>query len=995
MLKREWKKLLNNKLMLLVVVAVIAIPTIYTTLFLGSMWDPYGNVDKLPVAVVNEDRPVVYEGKKLDVGNQMVENLKEDASLDFHFTDASAAREGLKDGTYYMVITIPENFSSNAATLTDENPQKMELSYDTNPGTNYIASKMSGTAMEKIESSIREEVTKTYTETVFDQIAEVGDGMQEAADGSKALKEGAKELADGNQTITENLKTLADSSLVFRDGSQTLTEGLKAYVDGVSTVGSGAKELDNGAAALKEGLVQLNGQLPTLTAGVSALSDGTSRLADGAEAAKQGSEALSSGASQVDSNLQTLNEGLAQLEAATANLPAQTAQLDNGVGSVQAGTESLQAGLEELQTGAKQLADSTDFVSSQLQTGNTEAFSQIRAGAQSMKDKVDSFLGMLGSQNTGSVQGFDVSGIQGELNQIAEGSGNAYAGAETASYAAANTGAAGGTDVSYLYDSLSQAVEAQDMDAVAAIANEAISAAQSNKAAADDAAGRLAAAGEALNNSSAALSQAGENMERAAGLSQTVAGMTGTPSEAGILSDTLKGQLQEMSAGLQQIIDGTVAAETQLNQGVSYGLGQLKAGVTGQLQPGIEKLSAGTGSLSAGVSEVKKGTSVLAEASGVLTQGIHTANAGGQQLKQQGTEVLKDGAADLDEGLHTLQTGSRDLDNGVQALAGNVPTLTAGVGQLTDGSLKLKEGTGALVQGTGELTANNTTLLSGSSQLGDGAKQISEGANLLYEGSQTLGDGIMQVKDGGQTLEESLADGAKTVKETNTGEDTVDMFAAPVDIHETQITTVENNGHAMAPYMMSVALWVGCIAFSLMYPLTKYSGKLTSGIAWWASKASVLYLIAVLQAVVMVFMLHVCDGFEPVETAKTLAVACMASLAFMAIMYFFTNTFGKVGSFLMLVFMVIQLAGSVGTYPLELSGSFVPYLHDWVPFTYTVEAFRSTISGGESIQEAMIFLAVIFVIFTALTIWEFQIRARKIKAKKHTLDEWLEEKGLA
>ncbi len=193
------------------------------------------------------------KGKKLDVGNQMVENLKEDASLDFHFTDASAAREGLKDGTYYMVITIPENFSSNAATLTDENPQKMELSYDTNPGTNYIASKMSGTAMEKIESSIREEVTKTYTETVFDQIAEVGDGMQEAADGSKALKEGAKELADGNQTITENLKTLADSSLVFRDGSQTLTEGLKAYVDGVSTVGSGAKELDNGAAALKEG----------------------------------------------------------------------------------------------------------------------------------------------------------------------------------------------------------------------------------------------------------------------------------------------------------------------------------------------------------------------------------------------------------------------------------------------------------------------------------------------------------------------------------------------------------------------------------------------------------------------------------------------------------------------------------------------------------------------------------------------------------------------
>src|SRR5699024_12311271 len=75
MLKNEWKKLFKNKLMLLVVAAVIVIPTIYTTLFLGSMWDPYGNVEHLPVALVNQDQPVEYEGKTLDVGGQLVENL--------------------------------------------------------------------------------------------------------------------------------------------------------------------------------------------------------------------------------------------------------------------------------------------------------------------------------------------------------------------------------------------------------------------------------------------------------------------------------------------------------------------------------------------------------------------------------------------------------------------------------------------------------------------------------------------------------------------------------------------------------------------------------------------------------------------------------------------------------------------------------------------------------------------------------------------------------
>ena len=162
--------------------------------------------------------------------------------------------------------------------------------------------------------------------------------------------------------------------------------------------------------------------------------------------------------------------------------------------------------------------------------------------------------------------------------------------------------------------------------------------------------------------------------------------------------------------------------------------------------------------------------------------------------------------------------------------------------------------------------------------------------------------GIEQLAEGTRTLKDSLADGAKQIQDTNKGEDTADMFAAPVETKETQITRVENNGHAMAPYMMSVALWVGCIAFSLMYPLTKYSGKLKSGLTWWGSKASVLYLIALLQAAVMIFMLHLCDGFEPVEMGKTLAVACLASVAFMSVMYFFTNTFGKVGSFLMLDF---------------------------------------------------------------------------------------------
>lgn len=160
MLKQEWRRLFKNKILLIVTVAVIAIPTIYTTLFLGSMWDPYGNIDKLPVAVINHDVPVTYEDQKLDIGGTLMEELKHNDSLDFQFPSETEAQRGLEDGTYYMVITIPEEFSAHASSLTDAHPEKMTLAYETNPGTNYIASKMSETAMKELESSVREEVTK-------------------------------------------------------------------------------------------------------------------------------------------------------------------------------------------------------------------------------------------------------------------------------------------------------------------------------------------------------------------------------------------------------------------------------------------------------------------------------------------------------------------------------------------------------------------------------------------------------------------------------------------------------------------------------------------------------------------------------------------------------------------------------------------------------------------------------------------------------------------
>ena len=103
------------------------IPSIYACVFLGSMWDPYGNIGDLPVAVVNYDKSVDYNDKTLSIGDDLVDKLKDNDSLKFNFVDSDTAEQGIENGTYYMVITIPKDFSQNATTLMDANPKNAQF----------------------------------------------------------------------------------------------------------------------------------------------------------------------------------------------------------------------------------------------------------------------------------------------------------------------------------------------------------------------------------------------------------------------------------------------------------------------------------------------------------------------------------------------------------------------------------------------------------------------------------------------------------------------------------------------------------------------------------------------------------------------------------------------------------------------------------------------------------------------------------------------------
>ncbi len=886
MVKQEWKSLLHNWVLVIVLIAILAIPTIYTTLFLGSMWDPYGKVENLPVAVVNEDKRVTYNDKDLNVGDKLVDNLKDNDSLKFDFVSAAAAKDGLKKGKYYMVITIPSDFSKNAATLMDDKPKKMELEYDTNPGTNYIAMKMSESALEKIKNSVANEVTKTYAQTMFDQITTVGDGMSEAADGSGKILNGLNDLLDGNKTITDNLNVLASSSLTFRDGSEKLSVGLKTYTDGVNTVNSGAKQLASGvdklASSANGGAKQLANGAAQLESGVTSYAGAVGTVADGAATLNKNSNTLNSGISSVSNGLTTLGAGGNKLLAGMQQMSGQigkTVPDKESITKLVGGLDAYKKGVSDLAAGvaSAQLPD----LSETAQAGKNLTSSLTQAGA-------------------------DAKALQTQLG----------------------------------------ALQNLDLDALGLTAEQ--------KAAINGAIGKT------VSSVTPTLKDLATQLGTAAEAGKTI---NGTVKEAGGLIDSVSA----LADGVNQLnkqSDAVLGNSKKAISGMYSGLNTVKSTLDDQMIPGMKQLNGGITEANVGVNNK-------------LVPGIKSYTGGVNQVSN--------GLIEINKNSNALLSGAKSLNSGIGQLSGG----------LSSGVKQLKDGTDALSSGTSKLVANNNTLLSGAAQLSSGAKQISDGAGKLANGSNTLGDGIVKLSDGSNTLQSSLSDGAKEVKEVSASDDTVEMFANPVEGKETRITTVENNGHAMAAYMMSVALWVGCLAFCLMYPLTESHGRIKSGLSWWISKATVVYPLAILMAIVMVGMLQVFNGFEPIDLGRTLLMASLASVAFMSIMYFFNVWLGKVGSFIMLIFMVVQLAGSAGTYPIELSGSFVEKIHKWLPFSYTVDGFRKTICGSGSLKAEIIVLAALAVIFTVLTLWMFQIRARLEKKGKHSVHEFIEKAGLA
>lgn len=422
MLRAEWKHLFSNKILLISMAVISFIPILYSGFFLGSIWDPYGQTKNLPVAFVNEDKGASLNGKALNIGESVEKKLKDNHDLGWEFVSKQQADEGVNNGHFYAVVTIPSDFSQKVASITKSEPQQAVINFTTTPAKNYIGSLVSNQAAAKVKSSVSEQITQAYAKGILENLDKLGMGLDTAANGASTLHDGLGRLQSGTQTYVGGVKQLAvnQQSLTgglaqLSDGSRKLQAGLGQLSNNLPTE-SQLSQLSDGMKQLQSGINQLNASVsnpsPALVAQqnkveaeaqtlVQTMKDSESDLLTagdtlrilGAQAAASGGDSTTISLPQISSISQALKKTqpiIVQMGMLHEDLQTLKQQLSAQQTQLQAGVSALNNGVNQLAPNAITAFNgynSVRFANNQLLAGSaslTNGLSEAKSGSQKL-----------------------------------------------------------------------------------------------------------------------------------------------------------------------------------------------------------------------------------------------------------------------------------------------------------------------------------------------------------------------------------------------------------------------------------------------------------------------------------------------------------------------------------------------------------------------------------------------------------------------------------
>lgn len=381
-MNKEHEKIKNKIMKPLIVIGVIIIPLMYSFFYLKAFWDPYSNLTGIPIALVNEDKGNEEE----NLGKKLVDKLVDQQDMKFQLVDKETAEKGLNDKTYYAMIDVPEDFTEKLNSGETENKQSAQIIYSPNQKSNFLASQIITSAVNKIEKQVQQEVTEKVVDNLSDKLGDVPTQMEKIEDASNQLKDGSQSLTDGLQTID--------------NGMGSLSTNYDKFNDGVSTVDQATKSLDGGVDQLKQGLDQVysgSKELNEKTQALSQITDNANTIAENEKNLDAGIGQYVEGVNELTTQVASLKDIQSDLQKMLAENPqlAQVLMQDSNFQSIMKKMQEMnskenQAKLQKLSQSGAYLQKSSKKLNAGIQqfATATEGLKQINPGIQKLEDGV-------------------------------------------------------------------------------------------------------------------------------------------------------------------------------------------------------------------------------------------------------------------------------------------------------------------------------------------------------------------------------------------------------------------------------------------------------------------------------------------------------------------------------------------------------------------------------------------------------------------------------
>jgi putative membrane protein len=446
-------------------------------------------------------------------------------------------------------------------------------------------------------------------------------------------------------------------------------------------------------------------------------------------------------------------------------------------------------------------------------------------------------------------------------------------------------------------------------------------------------------------------------------------------------------------AGLSEIHSQLVAAADGAGQ-LASGLDRACSGA-GQLKAGVDKFTNALIQLNSSINELNRSVKTLPDAvkqlkdgADQLRNGLDQVSAVTQQIYQYELEANQAWQKIAGE-VRTLIANSslpgnikNELLMLVDAASSRIETMHLSIERYVDAVSRLSTGIVALDDGLGELSQASDQLAAGVQKLTDGVGSLQANFVKFTSAIAELSSGLKELSGGAHQLEDRLRSGVESVPNLTDAEAKkfAEVAANPITFDTTTLAPAGNYAAGLAPFFMALAGWIGVyILFVLMQPIS--TRALISNVSPWKVALGgwlPLAAIGVVQMVVMLVALHFIVGLAPVHTVLTMLFLFLMVLTYLTIVHFLVTAFGKVGLFIGLILMIVQLTTAGGTFPWQTMPAIDQVLYQFMPMSHSVDALRNLIYGGSLgivLQKSLVLVAYL-VTFGILNVIAVRLRRR-------------------